>query len=396
MSTTAQFNLLTTITTQSTVVTTSPVQTVPSYNRPKLDTHPMWSANAITFATSSTVGSSPYGIFITINNTIYVADRTNYRVQIWSNGSDIPSQSIYGTYMNSYSLFVTTNGDIFVDNGYYNGRVDKRTTITNTSVPVMYISSSCFGLFVDLTDTLYCSMSNYHQVIAKSLQSSSNIITTIAGTGCYGSTSYQLYYPMGIFVDTNSDLYVADQYNHRIQLFRSGQLTGITVAGSTSINLTIPLSYPSGIALDFDGYLFIVDKYNHRIVGSDSSGFRCVVGCTGRAGSSSNQLYYPTSMSFDNHGNMFVTDTSNSRIQKFIHLNNSRVPSYNQPKLCSDASWNPNATTFAAGGNNIIGSSPYGIFITINNTIYVADRTNYRVQIWSNGSDIPSQSIYGT
>ncbi|CAF1599303.1 unnamed protein product, partial [Adineta ricciae] len=356
----------------------------------------MWNPSAITFADVNSVGSSPFDIFVNTNNTIYVPNQANSRVLVWTQGNASTIRYISSNVLSPYTLFVTTTGEIYVDSASSTGRIDRWTLNASSGVPVLYLCSKCYDVFVNAQDILYCSMQSSHQIVSKSLKTNSNAFAIVAGTGSAGYAANMLNQPWGIFVDTNSDLYVADQYNHRIQLFRSGQLTGITVAGSTSINLTIPLSYPSGIALDFDGYLFIVDKYNHRIVGSDSSGFRCVVGCTGSAGSSSNQLYYPTSMSFDNHGNMFVADTSNSRIQKFIHLNNSLVPSYNRPKFCPDASWDPNATTFAAGGNNIIGSSPYGIFITINNTIYVADRTNYRVQIWSNESDIPSQSIYGT
>ena len=86
---------------------------------------------------------------------------------------------------------------------------------------------------------------NLHKVVTKSLNSISNTTTIIAGTGCSGSTSNQLYYPFGIFVNFNLDLYVADsQYNNRIQLFRFGELNGITVAGNTSVNTTITLNSP--------------------------------------------------------------------------------------------------------------------------------------------------------
>jgi hypothetical protein len=162
-----------------------------------------------------------------------------------------------------------------------------------------------------------------HQVVAKSLNSISNITTIIAGTGCIGSTSNMLYCPLGIFVDINFDLYVADSGNNRIQLFRSGQLNGITIAGSESPNLTVTLHNPTGVVLDADNYLFIADQYNQRIIGSGPNGFRCLVGCSGSPGSASNQLSFPVSLSFDSYGNMFTTDNGNSRIQKFILLNST-------------------------------------------------------------------------
>ncbi len=165
-------------------------------------------------------------------------------------------------------------------------------------------------------------MGDLHQVVTKSLNSGSNALKIVAGTGSAGSTSNMLYNPRGIFVDTNFDLYVADYSYNRIQLFQLGQLNGITVAGNRSSTTTITLSYPTGIVLDADKYLFIVDYSNHRIVGSGPTGFRCLVGCSG-PGSASNQLSLPWSLSFDSYGSMFVTDLNNNRIQKFVLSTNS-------------------------------------------------------------------------
>jgi len=165
-------------------------------------------------------------------------------------------------------------------------------------------------------------MRDLHQIVSKSLNSDSNAFSIVAGTGTCGSASNMLCDPYGIFVDTNFDLYVADCYNNRIQLFRSGQLTATTVAGNQSSTTTISLSCPIDIVLDADKYLFIADYYNYRIVGSSPNGFRCLVGCSGSFGSASNQLNSPRSLSFDSYGNMFVVDLENSRIQKFLLMTN--------------------------------------------------------------------------
>jgi sugar lactone lactonase YvrE len=160
-------------------------------------------------------------------------------------------------------------------------------------------------------------MRDDHQVVTKSLNSVSNTLTIVAGTGVVGPTLTMLSNPHGIFVDINFDLYVADSGNDRIQLFQSGQLSGRTIAGNESSSTTITLSYPTGIVLDGDNNLFIVDSSNNRIIGSGPNGFRCLVGCSGSSGSASNQLWSPHSLSFDSYGNMFVTDYGNNRIQKF-------------------------------------------------------------------------------
>ncbi len=239
---------------------------------------------------------------------------------MWHEDSINPTQIISGNFTDSCSLFVTSNGDIYIDDGEKNGQVQKWVATKNTFVNVMYAHSSCDGLFVDKNDTLYCSMRKYHQVVKRSLKDADmTSIIVAAGTGSKGSALNELSEPNGIFVDVNFDLYVADCSNHRVQLFQSGELNGITVAGQTSPNPTINLLCPTGIVLDAEKNLFIVDNNNHRIVGSSLNSFRCLVGCYGE-GSGSNQLFHPISVSFDHSGNMLVADTENYRIQKFEYL----------------------------------------------------------------------------
>ena len=199
------------------------------------------------------------------------------------------------------------------------GGVTKWTLNSTIGAPIMYGCHWCWDLFVDVSNTLYCSMYHLHQVVRKSLNSHSNVFSTVAGIrGKPGSTSNMLNRPFGLFVDINFDLYVADTYNNRIQLFRLGQLHATTVAGSGSSTTTITLNHPTGIVVDADKYLFIVDSGNHRIVGSGPTGFRCLAGCSVSGGSAPHQLLNPLSLSFDSYGNMFVTDSENHRIQKFV------------------------------------------------------------------------------
>ena len=295
----------------------------PSVHQPKFCSTASWNPNAITVANQSVVGSDPWSVFVNRNNTIYVANRQNKKILVWHEDSVNSTQTISGNFTDPQSLFVTSNGDIYIDDGYENGRVQKWIAETKAFVTVMYVNSSCLGLFVDVNDTLYCSTYGNDQVVKRWLVDSdmtSNIV--VAGTGHPGSTLDQLNRPWGIFVDVNFDLYVADCENDRVQLFVSGESSGVTVAGSRSPNPTINLDCPSGIVLDAEKYLFIVDYFNHRIVGSGLNGFRCLVGCYGE-GSQPNRLSYPSSLSFDRSGNMFVADYDNNQIQKFTHAKKS-------------------------------------------------------------------------
>ncbi|CAF1427384.1 unnamed protein product [Adineta steineri] len=363
-----------------------------SYNMPKLTAYTSWSSNGITFANTTVIGTYPYGVFIDNNNTVYVCEYSLNRVQAWPEGSSNPTRTISGSLNLPYTVFVTSNGDIYIDNGNVNNRVDKWTLNATNSTVAMNVKYICAGLFIDINNNIYCTPLNYHQVNTKSLNSNSNMWTIAAGTGCSGSTSNTLHDPRGIFVDTDLNLYVADFTNDRIQKFLSKQVNGITIAG-TGATGTISLNGPNGIVLDADGYVFIADFYNNRIVGSGPNGFRCLVGCSSIAGSASNQLNLPTSLSFDSYGNMFVADSSNHRIQKFILINTTSDLIINQPSFCPSTTWYTNAITVA--NVTTVGVQPYGLFISMSNTLYVANIQNNSVQMWLEGSVNPDKTISG-
>ncbi|CAF1248398.1 unnamed protein product [Adineta steineri] len=293
-----------------------------SFNQPKLCPTADWNPYGSTFANQTTIGNYPRALFIDINNTVYAVNTQKQQILMWINNSINPDEIISGKFFDAVSIFVTNNGDIYYDNGERNGRVDKWTLSTNTSVDIMNIDSPCYGLFVDINDTLYCSMYDSHKVIKIWFNGSEMILTTAAGTGTQGSAANELWSPWGIFVDPRFNLYVADCVNNRIQLFQYGELNGATIVGEESSGNIISLDCPSGIVLDADEYLFIIDQGNHRIIRSGSNGIRCIIGCDGK-GSQSHQLFVPTSLSFDIYRNIFITDSFNRRIQKFDLLLNS-------------------------------------------------------------------------
>jgi hypothetical protein len=290
-------------------------------NQPKFSSCATWNPYAITLTNISTVGLLPYRLFVSTNNALYVAATNRSQLLMWSEGSNTVTRSIFGGLNNPFGVFVTSNGDIYVDNGATNHRVDKWAWNATSSVVVMNVTNRCMDLFIANNDTLYCSIDIEHKVVKVSLNSSSNVAIITAGNGIPGSGPYMLNWPNGIFVDMKFNLYVSDYLNDRIQLFQPNQLNAITVAGTGEPG-TITLNGPVDVILDADGYLFIVDLINNRIVGSGPNGFRCLVGCTG-SGSASNELNIPHCVRFDSYGNLFVDDQYNNRIQKFLFNNNS-------------------------------------------------------------------------
>ena len=268
------------------------------------------------------VGTEFWAVFVNRNNTVYAANRQKGFVLVWSAGSGTPMRNISGNLSTPYSLFVSDSDEIYVDNAQTNRRVDKWSMNATSSVAAMYACSACYGLFIDINDNLYCSVTAFHQVISQSLNDRLSVWSVVAGTGMNGSSSRELAYPYGILVDKNLNLFVADCSNNRIQMFRYGKLNGTTVVGNGTPG-TISLSCPVWVIMDADGYLFISDSYNHRIIGSSSNGYRCVAACSQTWGSLPTQLTYVSSISFDTYGNLYAADWYNGRIQKFLLSSNS-------------------------------------------------------------------------
>ena len=183
----------------------------------------------------------------------------------------------------SHRIFITNDGDVYADDTLYHSRIMKWTVNETIGTVFMNITGYCGGIFVDIYDFFYCSLSPSNQVLKKPLDGDGNSSVIVAGNGIAGSTPHMLNSPYGIFVDIDLSLYVADFNNNRVQLFHPDQVNATTLAGNGAPG-TISLWNPIAVILDADGYLFIAEYTSHRIVGSGPHGFRCIAGCTGTNG----------------------------------------------------------------------------------------------------------------
>lgn len=288
-----------------------------SFNRPKLSRNARWNPNGTTFVTNSSIGLPGWTLFFNHKNTIFTTGSGNNRIFIWHNGSNNTLATIEINQSSTfYSVFATVDDELFVSNYRGAHKID-RWSITNlTLLSSISVNQHCYGLFVDIDDYLYCSLTDLHQVIKFYLVNPSFSAVIVAGTGCSGSSSWLLNRQHGIFVTEVKDLYVADYNNDRIQLFRDGRRNGITVAGNGS-NDSFLIKGPIGIVLDADAYMYIVQWDNHRIVRSTPHGTTCILGCSSVIGTGADQFANPRYANFDSDGNLYVLEWTNSRIQKF-------------------------------------------------------------------------------
>ena len=138
-------------------------------------------------------------------------------------------------------------------------------------------------------------------------------LTPVLSFGKYGRNIGMFKYPLGVAVSNRDEIAVADQLNHRVQIFNSNG-DFIRSFGRMGSNQG-ELQNPFGIAFDKDGKIFVADMNNHRVQIFNGAGR--YMGMFGGKGSLDNQLSFPAGLSLDSQGNIIVVDSGNKLIKIF-------------------------------------------------------------------------------
>ncbi|CAM4769157.1 unnamed protein product [Rotaria magnacalcarata] len=238
---------------------------------------------------------------------------------------------------------------------------------------------------------------------------------TIAGGNGAGSGMNQLSNPLGLCIDGNQTVYIADYLNHRIMEWKYGATAGRLVAGGIGGgNHTDPLNCPVHVIIDRDrNNLIISDYMNKRIVrwprenGTGGEIIISNVGCYGLAlddvgfiyiadydkhevrryrmgenqgtivaggngaGTGLNQLNHPRYVFIDEDNSIYVSDESNHRVMKWME-------GAKQGIIVAGGQRSGNSLTQL--------SNPYGVFVDHSGTVYVADGSNHRIVRWCRGA----------
>ncbi|CAF0862207.1 unnamed protein product [Adineta steineri] len=184
--------------------------------------------------------------------------------------------------------------------------------------------------------------------------------TTVAGGNGYGKELNRLSSPYGIFVDKNKNIFIADNWNHRIVEWKYNGTEGQIIAGGNGKGNRIDqLNHPTDM---------IVDQENHSIIIADPGNRRVI-----RWLNQKQQILIKNidccGLAIDKNGFLYVSDYKKNEVRRW------KMGEYN------------NKGIIVAGGNgqgdklNQFNSSGY-IFIDEEQSVYVSDFENHRVMKW--------------
>lgn len=223
---------------------------------------------------------------------------------------------------------------------------------------------------VDPSGNLYVADSENHLIrMLTPITSNTWIASTIAGTGgFYGNndgigSAARFYYPQGIAVDSNTNVYVADTYNNSIRK--------LTQAGGTWAVTTIAtgFNHPSGIAVDSGGSLYVADTYNSAIKKLTQAGSIWTVSTLADHASG---FFQPQGIAVDMNTNIFMADTANHTIRL---LNPATGLPVRTVAGTTGVSGSADGTNSAATFNR-----PFSVAVDNGNAVYVADTYNSTIR----------------
>jgi len=309
--------------------------------------------------------NSPHRLTLGNDGNLYVADFANQTIRKVTLGGVVTtiagSAGNFGSRdaMNSWALFhgpaglaADNHGNLFVaDLG--NSTIRQVTpmgtnwVVTTLAGSVAYYGSwnttsaaeffVPFGDAVDGAGNLYVA-DTYNYTIRR--VTSAGVVTTIAGSPLSSgnadgtNSSAQFYMPMGVAVDTNGNVYVADTDNHTIRMLTpvGSNWVVTTIAGSAGnrgstdgTNSTARFYWPYGVAVGPDGNVYVADSFSETIRKLTPVGTNWVVttiaGKVGTRGSvdgtnSTARFNFPIGIVVNSAGTIYVTDFSTSIIRQ--------------------------------------------------------------------------------
>ena len=339
--------------------------------------------------TTSTVSSTdgefeqPNGVAIDADGNIYIADRNNERVQKFNSSGGFLLK--WGSSGSGNGQFAANNGavDIAIDsdgNIWVVDRGNHRVQKFNSSGAFQFKFGSPgtgdgqfnqpTGIAINSGDTIYVADRLNERVQAFNL--SGDFLFKFGGTAGSGDGQFASNNgAIDIAIDDESNVFVVDRGNHRVQKFTNeGAFLGkFGSSGSGASNF----NQPNGIEIAPDGTILIADRNNARVsIWTDTNNVfanSTTFGSSGTGNGQFNATSGAVALAFDPLGDLWVVDRGHHRVQKF-----------DGPALAASV---PYLTQLGKTGDPGTADdqfdTPAGVGVDATGNIYVVDRNNERI-----------------
>ena len=218
------------------------------------------------------------------------------------------------------------------------------------------------------------------------------VVTTFAALpGGFGTpdgtgSAARFYFPQGVTVDNSGNVYIADFYNHSIRKISPGGVV-TTLAGLTGYSSSYAVNgagsaarfyYPSGVAVDNNGNIYVAEAGTNSIRKVTSDGVAStfagpagayIFGHQDGAGASAT-FSYPEGIAVDSAGTVYVADSGNSIIRKI-------TPAGDVSTLAGTAGSTGAVDAMGAGARF---NSPLALTVDAAGNVFVADTHNHTIR----------------
>ncbi len=274
---------------------------------------------------------APRGVAIGLDGSIYVADSRNHRIQrfaedgtllnSWGSFADILSgEAPQGTFNEPWGIAIGPDESVYVTDTW-NHRVQKFTAEGDFITMWGYFGAAenpdgfwgPRGIIVDDENRVYIADTGNKRIAV--FDSNGNFLTQF---GEAGFDLGQLDEPVGLAMGLNGEIYISDTWNQRIQVFiPDSEKTSYYATNSWDVVGWFGQSLDNKpfLATDNFGNVYTTDPEGFRVLGFQPDG-QFIMGW-GDYSPSSDGFGLPAALAFDRDNGVWVSDAGNSVLLHF-------------------------------------------------------------------------------
>ena len=316
---------------------------------------------------------NPSGIVVdSSTGNIYVADTGNARIQIFNSNGQFLSQFKTGIIpMEPYFSYIDKSGHLLVSDGanHVINRFDTSTGSFLSQFGALGTAPGTFhgprGIAQDNAGNIWIA-DNYNNRVQKFDPNGKFLLTF----GTRGTGPGQFNQPRGLVIDSSGNVLVSDTQNNRIQKFDPN---GKFLTSFTTPNMVQPYQ----IALDKNGNIYAAEQGTSHIEKLDSTGKSLMI--IGSSGTGPGQFTLVKGVYVDSSGNIYTTDAKRSNIIQKFDAKGNFLMGFGSP--CTSGVNCPHGQFF----------DPRGIMVDLSGNIWVDDTQNDRVQEFNSSGNFIKQ-----